>query len=40
MKLRRLKKRGEVPYCAVNGKPIRTFFMDKENFKKEALAKH
>jgi len=31
-----VEKRGEVPYCAVNGKPIKTFFMDKENFKREA----
>jgi len=30
-----VKKRGRVPYCAVNGKPIESFFMDKENFKKE-----
>ena len=30
-----VKKRGRVPYCAVNGKPITTFFMDKENFQKE-----
>ncbi len=30
-----VKKRGQVPSCAVNGKPIKTFFMDKENFQKE-----
>jgi len=30
-----VKKRGRVPYCAVNGKPIESFFMDKENFQKE-----
>jgi N-acetylglutamate synthase-like GNAT family acetyltransferase len=30
-----VKKRGQVPFCAVNGKPIETFFMDKENFQKE-----
>ncbi|MBS7653619.1 GNAT family N-acetyltransferase [Candidatus Bathyarchaeota archaeon] len=30
-----VEKRGQVPYCAVNGKPITTFFMDKENFQKE-----
>ena len=30
-----VKKRGQVPACAVNGKPIETFFMDKENFQKE-----
>ena len=30
-----VKKRGQVPTCAVNGKPIETFFMDKENFQKE-----
>jgi N-acetylglutamate synthase-like GNAT family acetyltransferase len=30
-----VEKRGEVPSCAVNGKPIETFFMDKENFQKE-----
>ena len=30
-----VEKRGQVPYCAVNGKAITTFFMDKENFQKE-----
>lgn len=30
-----VKKRGQVPFCAVNGKAIQTFFMDKENFQKE-----
>lgn len=30
-----VKKRGQVPACAVNGKPIQTFFMDEENFQKE-----
>ncbi len=30
-----VEKRGQVPYCAVNGKPITAFFMDKENFQKE-----
>jgi len=30
-----VKKRGRVSYCAVNGKPIESFFMDKENFQKE-----
>ncbi|RLI20515.1 hypothetical protein DRO54_06090 [Candidatus Bathyarchaeota archaeon] len=30
-----VEKRGRVPYCAVNGKPITAFFMDKENFQKE-----
>jgi len=30
-----VKKRGRVPYCAVNGKSIESFFMDKENFQKE-----
>jgi N-acetylglutamate synthase-like GNAT family acetyltransferase len=30
-----VEKRGQVPSCAVNGKPIETFFMDKENFQKE-----
>ena len=30
-----VKKRGQVPACAVNGKPIKTFFADKENFQKE-----
>jgi GNAT superfamily N-acetyltransferase len=30
-----VEKRGKVPSCAVNGKPIETFFMDKENFQKE-----
>ena len=32
-----VKKRGQVPYCAVDGKPITTFFMDKENFQKEVI---
>jgi N-acetylglutamate synthase-like GNAT family acetyltransferase len=30
-----VKKRGQVPTCVVNGKPIKTFFADKENFQKE-----
>jgi N-acetylglutamate synthase-like GNAT family acetyltransferase len=30
-----VKRRGKVPACAVNGKAIQTFFMDKENFQKE-----
>lgn len=30
-----VKKRGQAPACAVNGKPIQTFFLDKENFQKE-----
>lgn len=30
-----VEKRGKVPACTVNGKPIETFFMDKENFQKE-----
>jgi N-acetylglutamate synthase-like GNAT family acetyltransferase len=30
-----VRKRGKVPVCAVNGKAIQTFFMDKENFQKE-----
>jgi len=30
-----VRRRGQVPSCAVNGKPIETFFMDKENFQKE-----
>jgi len=41
--LEEVKKRGQVPTCAVNGKPIETFFMDKENFQKEvkrALRSH
>jgi len=33
--LEEVKKRGRVPSCAVNGKPIETFFMDKENFQRE-----
>jgi N-acetylglutamate synthase-like GNAT family acetyltransferase len=33
--LEEVKKRGQVPACAVNGEPIETFFMDKENFQKE-----
>jgi GNAT superfamily N-acetyltransferase len=30
-----VRKRGKVPVCAVNGKAIQTFFMDKDNFQKE-----
>jgi GNAT superfamily N-acetyltransferase len=30
-----VKKRGQVPFCVINKKPIRSFFMDKENFQKE-----
>lgn len=30
-----VRKRGDVPLCTVNGVPISTFFLDKENFKKE-----
>jgi len=30
-----VEKRGQVPYCAVNGKAIMSFFMGKENFQKE-----
>ncbi|MBS7647410.1 hypothetical protein KEJ24_06215 [Candidatus Bathyarchaeota archaeon] len=30
-----VKKRGQVPLCAVNGRPITTFFLDKENFQEE-----
>ncbi|HVO36731.1 MAG TPA: GNAT family N-acetyltransferase [Candidatus Acidoferrum sp.] len=30
-----VEKRGQTPYCAVNGKAITSFFMDKENFQKE-----
>ncbi|MEM3442990.1 MAG: hypothetical protein QW667_07690 [Candidatus Bathyarchaeia archaeon] len=30
-----VEKRGRVPTCAVNKKPITAFFMDKENFQKE-----
>jgi GNAT superfamily N-acetyltransferase len=33
-----IQKRGQVPYCAVNGKPATAFFMDKENFQKEVKA--
>ena len=33
--LEEAKKRGKVPACAVNGKPIEAFFADKENFQKE-----
>ena len=33
--LEEVKKRGKVPTCAVNGKPIEAFFADKENFQKE-----
>lgn len=30
-----VKKRGRVPFCAVNGKPIQASFMDRENFQRE-----
>lgn len=30
-----VKKRGKVPPCVVNKKPIESFFMDKDNFQKE-----
>jgi len=30
-----VKKRGKVPFCIVNKKPIETFFLDKENFQRE-----
>ena len=30
-----VEKRGQVPALVVNGKPIKAFFMDKENFQKE-----
>lgn len=30
-----MKKRGQVSSCIVNGKAIQTFFMDRENFRKE-----
>jgi hypothetical protein len=33
-----VEKRGQTPYCAVNGKAITSFFMDKENFQKEVKA--
>lgn len=29
-----VEKRGQVPYCSVNEKPITAFFMDKENIQK------
>jgi len=30
-----VEKRGKISFCIVNGKPIKSFFMDKENFQKE-----
>jgi GNAT superfamily N-acetyltransferase len=30
-----VKKRGDVPFCVVNGRQIKSFFMDKENFQRE-----
>ncbi|MEM2525916.1 MAG: hypothetical protein QXI49_07000 [Candidatus Methanomethylicaceae archaeon] len=30
-----IKKRGKISFCIVNSKPIQTFFLDKDNFKKE-----
>ncbi|MBS7608375.1 GNAT family N-acetyltransferase [Candidatus Bathyarchaeota archaeon] len=32
-----VNKRGQVPLCAVNGKPVTTFFLDKENFQREVI---
>lgn len=32
-----VKRRGKVPFCAVNKKPIETFFLDKENFQSEVM---
>lgn len=33
-----VKKRGQVPLCAVNGKPITVFFLNRENFQEEVRA--
>ncbi len=30
-----VRKRGRVPFCVVNKKPIESFFMDKKNFQRE-----
>jgi len=30
-----VKERGKIPFCAVNRKPIQSFFLDKDNFQKE-----
>ncbi len=30
-----VERRGKTPTCAFNGIPIRSFFMDKENFQRE-----
>ncbi len=30
-----VRKRGKVPFCVVNKKPIQSFFFDKENFQSE-----
>lgn len=32
-----VEKRGHVPACLVNGKPIETFFLDKEKFQSEVM---
>ncbi|MEM0095093.1 MAG: hypothetical protein QW660_00430 [Candidatus Bathyarchaeia archaeon] len=32
-----VNRRGQVPLCAVNGKPITAFFLDKENFQREVI---
>ena len=33
-----VKKRGKVPFCAVNGVAMQSFFMDKQSFQKEVKA--
>lgn len=33
-----IKKRGQVPFCSVNGVAMQSFFMDKESFQKEVKA--
>lgn len=30
-----IRKRGKIFFCIINGKPIQTFFFDKENFQRE-----
>lgn len=30
-----IKKRGTIPFCAVNQRPIKSFYLDKENFERE-----
>lgn len=32
-----IEKRGKVTFCIVNQRPVKSFFYDKENFRREVL---